>query len=124
MPFCFARGAPSWRPLASAFSPSGPGWTWPAGGPRTFLPIPEQGVPRLSHIWGRLSPRETVRLWPFGEPPDSLSRRRAGMNHLAAASELTAGRAFVAVGRGDDQRVFRAAVRHSRRVRILRVAIP
>ena len=33
-------------------------------------------------------------------------------------------RAFIATGRSDSERVFRSAVRHSRRIRILRVVIP
>lgn len=47
------------------------------------------------------------------------------MNQLAAVSDFDpAGtQVFAGVGRSDE-RVFRAAVRHSRRVRILRVAIP
>jgi lipopolysaccharide export system protein LptC len=47
------------------------------------------------------------------------------MNQLAAISEFDdAGpQVFAGVGRSDE-RVFRAAVRHSRRVRVLRVAIP
>jgi lipopolysaccharide export system protein LptC len=48
------------------------------------------------------------------------------MYSLAAPTEVHPARprAFVRFGRGDGNRVFREAVRHSRRVRFLRVAIP
>jgi lipopolysaccharide export system protein LptC len=48
------------------------------------------------------------------------------MNSLTAASEfnLRTQRGFTPVGCVAEERVFRAAVRHSRRVRLLRVAIP
>jgi lipopolysaccharide export system protein LptC len=48
------------------------------------------------------------------------------MNSLTAVSHANqrAPRGFAPVGRANGERVFRAAVRHSRRIRILRVAIP
>ncbi len=48
------------------------------------------------------------------------------MNSLTATSEVNQRRpgAFSAFGRADGDRVFRAAVRHSRHVRILRIAVP
>jgi lipopolysaccharide export system protein LptC len=46
------------------------------------------------------------------------------MNQLAAISEFGPAEPQVFAGGRNDERVFRAAVRHSRRVRILRVAIP
>ena len=48
------------------------------------------------------------------------------MNQLAALSDFdhAGSHVFAAVGRGDEVRTFRAAVRHSRQVRFLRVAIP
>ncbi len=48
------------------------------------------------------------------------------MNSLAAVSEVKerAPRALVRFGRADGNRAFRAAVRHSRHVRVLRLAIP
>ncbi len=61
-----------------------------------------------------------------GGPPDSLAGGGRGMNHLAAVSDFdhAGAHVFAAVGRGDEDRVFRTAVRHSRCVRFLRVAIP
>ena len=48
------------------------------------------------------------------------------MNSLAAVYEVKerAPRALVRFGRADGNRAFRAAVRHSRHVRVLRLAIP
>ena len=48
------------------------------------------------------------------------------MNSLAAVSEVKerAPRVFARFGRADGNRAFRAAVRHSRHVRVLRLAIP
>ena len=48
------------------------------------------------------------------------------MNHLATVSDLdrAGAHAFRSIGRDDGGRAFRAAARHSRRVRILRVLIP
>lgn len=48
------------------------------------------------------------------------------MNSLAGPSDVEGGvpRSIVRVGRTDAERVFRAAVRHSRHVRFLRVAVP
>jgi lipopolysaccharide export system protein LptC len=48
------------------------------------------------------------------------------MNSLAAVSDVNqrGSRTFAPVGRADGDRVFRAAVRHSRRIRILRVLVP
>jgi len=48
------------------------------------------------------------------------------MNSLAAVSEVKerAPRMFARFGRADGNRAFRAAVRHSRHVRVLRLAIP
>src|SRR5712692_247228 len=48
------------------------------------------------------------------------------MNQLAAISDFdhAGSHVFAAVGRGDEARAFRSAVRHSRQVRFLRVAIP
>ena len=47
------------------------------------------------------------------------------MNDLSTASTLdTMDRGFAAAGRRDTDRAFRRAVRHSRRVRVLRIAIP
>jgi lipopolysaccharide export system protein LptC len=48
------------------------------------------------------------------------------MNQLAAVSDFdhAGSHVFAAVGRGDEARTFRAAVRHSRQVRFLRIAIP
>jgi lipopolysaccharide export system protein LptC len=48
------------------------------------------------------------------------------MNQLAAISDFdhSGSHVFAAVGRGDEVRTFRAAVRHSRQVRFLRIAIP
>jgi hypothetical protein len=47
------------------------------------------------------------------------------MNSFTAVSEINQGRRVVArFGRADRDRAFRAAVRHSRHVRILRVAVP
>ncbi len=48
------------------------------------------------------------------------------MNSLTATSEVKQRRAgaFSAFGRADGDRVFRTAVRHSRHVRILRIAVP
>ena len=48
------------------------------------------------------------------------------MNQLAAISDFdhAGSHVFAAVGRGDEARTFRAAVRHSRQVRFLRIAIP
>jgi lipopolysaccharide export system protein LptC len=48
------------------------------------------------------------------------------MNSFTAASEINRPRqrAFTLAPRGDSDRLFRAAVRHSRHVRLLRVAIP
>src|SRR5206468_12602307 len=53
-------------------------------------------------------------------------RRGSGMNSLAAVSEVKerAPRVFARFGRADGNRAFRAAVRHSRHVRVLRLAIP
>jgi lipopolysaccharide export system protein LptC len=48
----------------------------------------------------------------------------SGMNSLTAMSDEPAPSAFARFGRADSERAFRAAVRHSRHVRILRVAIP
>jgi lipopolysaccharide export system protein LptC len=48
----------------------------------------------------------------------------SGMNSLTARSDERAPGAFARFGRADSERAFRAAVRHSRHVRILRVAIP
>ena len=60
-------------------------------------------------------------------PSDSLGRRTGlGMHSLTAASDVDerTPRVFTRLGRGDGARAFRAAVRHSRHVRILRLAIP
>src|SRR5262249_57396327 len=48
------------------------------------------------------------------------------MNSFTAVSEVTPGgpRVVAPFGRADSDRAFRAAVRHSRHVRILRVAVP
>jgi len=48
------------------------------------------------------------------------------MNSLTAVSDVDQRRprVFAEVGRADGERVFRAAVRHSRHVRVLRVAVP
>jgi len=48
------------------------------------------------------------------------------MNQLAALSDFdhAGSHVFAAVGRGDEARAFRSAVRHSRQVRFLRIAIP
>src|SRR5262245_32344253 len=48
------------------------------------------------------------------------------MNPLTAVSDVDerAPRAFAQFGRADGDRAFRAAVRHSRHVRILRLAVP
>jgi lipopolysaccharide export system protein LptC len=48
----------------------------------------------------------------------------SGMNSLTAMSDERAPRGFARFGRADSERAFRVAVRHSRHVRILRVAIP
>lgn len=82
-------------------------------------------MPRPGHIWERLwGAKEaniavgTARFW-FG-------RMGSGMNSLTAVSDSDQGgpRVFARFGRADSDRVFRAAVRHSRYVRILRVAVP
>ena len=46
------------------------------------------------------------------------------MNSLTAVSDQRGSRAFAPVSRAQGDRVFRAAVRHSRRIRILRVVVP
>src|SRR5262245_1757459 len=46
------------------------------------------------------------------------------MNSLTAVSDQRGSRAFAPVSRAHGDRVFRAAVRHSRRIRILRVVVP
>lgn len=46
------------------------------------------------------------------------------MNSFAAISDRGAPRALAQFGRTDSERAFRAAVRHSRHVRLLRIAIP
>src|SRR5262249_16004511 len=69
--------------------------------------------------------------WPWG-PPDSLNGGPAlGLSHLTIASHTDVSQAgqydprgFVTTGRTDGARVFRAAIRHSRLVRLLRAAIP
>src|SRR5262249_59818896 len=50
----------------------------------------------------------------------------SGMNSFTAVSEVPRGgpRIVARFGRADRDRAFRAAVRHSRHVRILRVAVP
>ena len=60
-------------------------------------------------------------------PPDSLlGGWGSGMNSFTAVSEVTPGgpRVVAPFGRADRDRAFRAAARHSRHVRILRVAVP
>jgi lipopolysaccharide export system protein LptC len=54
----------------------------------------------------------------------SAGGRGSGMNSLTAMSDERASPALARFGRADSERAFRAAVRHSRHVRILRVAIP
>src|SRR4029450_3916206 len=56
--------------------------------------------------------------------PDSAGGWGSGMTSLTARSDERAPSAFARFGRADSERAFRAAVRHSRHVRILRVAIP
>ena len=48
------------------------------------------------------------------------------MSHVSTTSRLgeTGSRGFTAAGRSDREQMFRLAVRHSRRVRMLRIAIP
>jgi len=50
----------------------------------------------------------------------------SGMNSLTAVSDVTQRSAHILArsGRSDGKRRFRAAVRHSRHVRILRIAVP
>jgi lipopolysaccharide export system protein LptC len=90
-----------------------------------FLAVFGIAVPRPGHIWERLwGAKEaniavgTARFW-FG-------RMGSGMNSLTAVSDSdqSGPRVFARFGRADSDRVFRAAVRHSRYVRILRVAVP
>jgi lipopolysaccharide export system protein LptC len=60
-------------------------------------------------------------------PPDSLSGGgELGDAILTAISDIDphAARVFTRAGRDNGDRAFRAAVRHSRRVRILRIAVP
>src|SRR5215831_1512106 len=63
---------------------------------------------------------------PVGTPDSRGRRGGSGMNSVTATSQLNQRRAggFSAIGRADGDRVFRAAVRHSKHVRILRIAVP
>src|SRR5262245_12523703 len=81
-------------------------------------------MPRRGHICRRSYFSNSV-AWPWG-PPDSIPADRPRGSRLTIMSHTDdrVGRAFAARGRGDNARVFRAAIRHSRLVRLLRVAIP
>src|SRR6478735_6768714 len=62
-----------------------------------------------------------------GKPPDSRSGGwGSGMNSLTAVSDVDqrGARILARSGRSDGKRAFRAAVRHSRHVRLLRIAVP
>jgi lipopolysaccharide export system protein LptC len=58
--------------------------------------------------------------------PDPDQAKRLGGNRLTMAGDISVSntRAFAARGRTDSQRMFRAAIRHSRFVRTMRVAVP
>lgn len=53
-----------------------------------------------------------------------FSRKRLRVDQLATVSDIDTGRFAALRGRGRDTRAFRAARRHSRRVRLLRVLLP
>src|SRR3979490_3090200 len=82
-------------------------------------------VPRPGHIWARLWRLNGANIG-LGPPDSRLGGGGAGMNALAVVSDVDdrGPRVFARFGRGDGDRAFRAAVRHSRLVRILRVAVP
>ena len=82
-------------------------------------------MPRPGHIWERLWGAKEANI-AVGIARFWFGRMGSGMNSLTAVSDSDQGgpRVFARFGRADSDRVFRAAVRHSRYVRILRVAVP
>jgi lipopolysaccharide export system protein LptC len=81
-------------------------------------------VPRLGHIWTRLSRLDGLR-W-HGDRLIPFSGGARGDQILTAISAIDphAARVFTRLGRGSSERAFRAALRHSRSVRLLRFAVP
>src|SRR5215831_4090565 len=82
-------------------------------------------MPRRGHIWARAcGQKRYYRGW--GRLILSAGGRGSGMNSLTVASDVDerVPRVFARAGRADADRAFRAALRHSRHVRILRRAIP
>jgi lipopolysaccharide export system protein LptC len=81
-------------------------------------------MPRRGHISAQRcgAKRGYYRQW--GRLILSAGGWGSGMNSLTAISDERAPPALARFGRADSERAFRAAVRHSRHVRILRVAIP
>ena len=62
----------------------------------------------------------------MGPPASAKIVARVGTRALSAFSQVEpqAARVFTRIGRSSTDRAFRAAVRHSRNVRILRIAVP
>src|SRR5262249_60585464 len=75
-------------------------------------------------------PLDLLRIMRQSEAPDPLSGRAVGgcltVAFRADVSQVDDGatRGYSSGERGKDMRVFRAALRHSRRVRLLRIGIP
>src|SRR5262249_1637651 len=91
---------------------------------RTHAPIHAQPC-RAGAIFGREHGARTGYYRQWGRLI-LCGRRGSGMNSLTAVSEVEerAPRVLARFGRADGDRAFRAAVRHSRHVRVLRLAIP
>ena len=121
-PCSFAKGARTSPPPASASARPGPAGSGGLGGRGCLCPFVDRRAPAGPYL-GATMALEIVNI--AGGPPDSQPGGGLGMNQLAAISEFDhAGtQVFAGVGRSDE-RVFRAAVRHNRRVRVLRLAIP
>src|SRR5262249_25017421 len=82
-------------------------------------------MPRRGHIWARAcGQKRYYRGW--GRLILSAGGRGSAANSLTAASAVDeqVPRVFARLGRTDADRAFRAAVRHSRHVRVLRLAVP
>src|SRR5262249_17266505 len=122
--------------LCPFLAPAAPGIAWignlsvlSPSASKGFLPGPAPdscpAMPRRGHIsaraWGK---RGYYRGW--GRLILSPGGRGSGMPSLTTASDVDerTPRVFTRLGRADADRAFRAAVRHSRHVRILRLAIP
>ncbi len=79
-------------------------------------------MPRAGHIFRRLFPGKSASI-AVGTSPIPVGR--SGVSRLSiGANHARVSRAFSVRSRTEGDRLFRAAVRHSRSVRALRVAIP